>query len=132
NTKKSNNSKTSENISTPLANSNQSFSKLSEENSVQNDQKKNIETQEQMIIKFSSLTSPKVVNENTNNKQNSNLIEVNADSNSKEELFTITILKKSKNKTKKKDESHSKSTRSLRKKNISSDNEIKSKCYQKY
>ncbi|CAG8594408.1 939_t:CDS:1, partial [Scutellospora calospora] len=41
--------------------------------------------------------------ENSNLKQNLDSIEININSDPKEESFTITILKKSSNKTKKKD-----------------------------
>ncbi|CAG8561926.1 8236_t:CDS:1, partial [Scutellospora calospora] len=86
----------------------------------------------QMIIESSSSASPKAVNKNSNTEQDSDSIEINADSNSKEEPFTIVISKKSRKITKKRDQSHSKSTGSLRKRDLSSDNEMKSKHYQEY
>ncbi|CAG8520741.1 9618_t:CDS:1, partial [Scutellospora calospora] len=131
-TKKSNDSAVPESTSTFPANLNQPSSKLFEENSVQNNQENNLEIQEQIITEPSSSTSSKAVNENPNTEQDSDSIEINADSNSKEESFTIAISKKSRKMTKKRDQSYPKSTGSLRKRDLSSDNEMKGKRHQEY
>ncbi|CAG8435987.1 11122_t:CDS:2 [Scutellospora calospora] len=57
-----------------------------------------------MITESFSFTSPKAVNENPNTEQDLDSMEINADSNSKEEPFTIAISKKSRKMIKKRDQ----------------------------
>ena len=130
NTEKSNDSVTSENTFTPSANSNHPSPKLLEENYDQSKHgNNNSETQEQMIIESSTSTPLEVENENLNTEQDSDPMEVNADSDQKEESFSIATSKKSRKIAKKKDQSYPKSTELLRKRDLSSDNETKSRCY---
>ncbi|CAG8593753.1 4744_t:CDS:2, partial [Scutellospora calospora] len=76
----------------PSSNSTSEFSKDNPyiSNSAENTEKSMTQQyQKQMIIESFSSTSPKAVNKNSNTEQNSDSIEINADSDSKEEPFTI-------------------------------------------
>jgi hypothetical protein len=113
---------TSEDMLTDLPEKN-----LTQENLTSN----NAEVQEQTTSETSSALENTEA-EKLDPEQNSEFMEINSDSDSKEDAFTVITSKKSRNKLKKKEQDLAKTTGPLRKKDLPLDNNTKSGRHQEY